>query len=111
MLPTSRLAAFLICLGAFLVSMAAPAALLVSSEACTKQQGAALQGVVTTVAADTCRELESQPEPAWVLLACSAEGALTSEGGPLGEVATVRVRIPRAQWAAIKAGASSSPGK
>ncbi len=48
-------------------------ALVLALGGCTKTQATTATGIGVTVATDVCKELETQPEPDWVLLACTVE--------------------------------------
>lgn len=61
---------------------------------CTAQQGAAVVSAIPTIARDVCDVAESQPEPAWVTLACTAFDAKGNE------VRKYSATIPKAKMAA-----------
>jgi hypothetical protein len=84
-----------------IIAMAAAACLLLAG--CSAAQKRTAVTIATTVADDVCHELEQQPEPEWVTLVCAVEGVATD---------FVRVRMPRAQWAAVRARhLDAGPGK
>jgi len=73
-------------------------------DGCSAQEAKTAKDVAIKVADETCKELETQPEPEWLALACAAEGVA---GG------VVKVLMPRAEWRAIRAraGRDAGPGK
>lgn len=91
--------------------------------ACSPAQVATVERVVTeagplvvTVASDLCQEAASQPEPGWIDLICwvdaklgdaTADASASDAGAPM----LISVRMPRAQWVAVKARASKAPGR
>ena len=69
---------------------------------CTPQQAKTAETVAVVVADDVCKVLEAQSDAVWVQLLCTAEGAAS----------TVLVKMPRTQWAAIRAShLDAGPGK
>ncbi len=101
-----------------LAALAVPPTIACSSGCTSAQQQQATQiagvagPIAVTVAADLCQEAATQPEPGWISLLCFVDSLLaTDDAGNKPPPAQIAVRMPRAQWVAIKARASSSPGK
>jgi hypothetical protein len=68
---------------------------------CTKAEAKFVTDLLVDVAGDVCKELEKQPEPASVILACEQEQAATS-GADAGPPPTKLVRVSRETWTALK---------
>lgn len=66
---------------------------------CTKQQGTQIASAAVTIAADVCKEVETQPEPDWVYIVCDIASGVQQT-----------FRLPKKQWTAMKAASADAAG-